>query len=281
MPNISFTSPYDTQQAELERRAAYAQALQQQGMESPQGQMAGRTYVPPSPLQGLAKKLQAGVGAYGAKQTADKQTTLATERQQKMVEALKGYGTSGNAGALLENPDTAGYGVQGMMSERQAQMAAQLAADKASEDRRWRAEMEADKQKFQAEQNDLNRETRMQAAQMGGGGTPYYLFLPGANGYLVGNARTGQIEPGMVGGQRAIPGSLDPPLQGALAGAKAGGKVEGESAAQAVVNLPKIVAGADQTTGLVNQILQHPGLPGAVGMKGAAMGFGLSNSAVP
>lgn len=65
--------------------------------------------------------------------------------------------------------------------------------------------------------------------QSSSGGTPYYNFLPGANGYLVGNARTGQITPGMVNGQQAVPGALAPELQGTLAASKARGTEVGKA----------------------------------------------------
>lgn len=58
------------------------------------------------------------------------------------------------------------------------------------------------------------------------GGTPYFQFLPGADGYYVGDARTGQMSPGMVNGQRAVPGALSPSLQGEIAGAKAGAQAD-------------------------------------------------------
>lgn len=61
-----------------------------------------------------------------------------------------------------------------------------------------------------------------------GSASPYFQFLPGADGYLVGNARTGQIAPGMVNGQRAVPGALDPSLQGQITAAKKGGELDAE-----------------------------------------------------
>jgi hypothetical protein len=48
----------DAEMRGLTRRQALAEAMMKQSMESPQGQMAGRFYVPPSPLQGVAKMVQ-------------------------------------------------------------------------------------------------------------------------------------------------------------------------------------------------------------------------------
>ena len=65
--NVGFTSGnYGAEQADIDRRRAYAQALQQQGM-TPLGptEMAGGWAVKKSPLEGLAKMLQAYTGMKG------------------------------------------------------------------------------------------------------------------------------------------------------------------------------------------------------------------------
>lgn len=283
MPTMNF-SPYDAQQQEINRRAQYAEALRAQGMEAPQGGMAGRVYVGPSWTQGLAQMLKAYGGAKGVRMAEDESRALATERSQRLAEALKG----GDVESLMQNPDTAAYGIQ----LRGQQDARQFQAGQAAETRRFQENM-AQQQRiaqqqaqeaqraFMAEQNRLNREAmaqRAQLAQGGGAPDPYYQFLPGADGYLVGNARTGEIAPGMVNGQRAIPGTLDPALQGQLAGAKESGKLIGKTTTQAQIDLPRVVASTDQTIGIIDQMLQHPGLPGAVGMKNWSSGFGLMDS---
>lgn len=261
----------------------------QQGMDAPQGGMAGRIYVGPSWTQGLAQMLKAYGGRKGV-ELADRQSReLATDRTKAMVDALKGYGAGGDAAKLLESPDTATFGVQAIGQERQAQIDALARSD----DRKWRAETQAEDRKFraeqaqmlrdfQAQQNEANRMARLQAAGMSGGGAPdpYYQFLPGADGYLVGNARTGEIAPGMVNGQRAVPGTLDPTLQGQLAGAKESGKLLGKTETQAQIDLPGVVAGSDQTVSIIDQMLKHPGLSGAVGVKNWSSGFGLMDSPV-
>lgn len=101
-------------------------------------------------------------------------------------------------------------------------------------------------------------------AQQSGGGSPFFQFLPGADGYLVGNARTGQIAPGMVNGQRAIPGALDPRLQGELVTAKEGAKagVERNTAKQ------ERTRSADDALSLLDEaetILSLPSTTGSVG----------------
>jgi len=280
------SSPYAAEEEGIRQQMRYAQALQQQGLQPDQGQMVSGHYVAPSWTQGLAKL---GAGALSGKAYADALTRtrgVADKRHQALVDGLMGYKNSGDPSALLANPELAPLGIQAMTAEREAALDAAARSD----DRKWRAESDAADRKFReeqaaalraftAEQNDANRLARVQAAG-GGAPDPYYQFLPGADGYLVGNARTGQIAPGMVGDQRAVPGALDPTLQGQLAGAKESGKIQGQTATQAQIDLPGVVAGADQSLGLIDKILGHPGMAGAVGAKNWSSGFGLADSPI-
>lgn len=89
---------YDAESADIDRRQKYAEALRQQGMEQlPTGQMAGRVFVPTSPLAGIAKALQAYQGAKGVSDLGNERRALAermeTERgtdMSAMVNALRG-----------------------------------------------------------------------------------------------------------------------------------------------------------------------------------------------
>lgn len=266
-------NPYDAETQAIARRQQYADLLRQQSMQPLQGQMAGRVYVPPHALQGVAQLAQALTGRRAAERADADLSGLAGRRSQAYADALKGYGQSGNAADLMANPDTAGFGADIMIADRRtAAEQAQAQAEYAREAERDRMERE-----WKAAQAELDRASREKAAGLRGAsqGQPYYQFLPGADGYLVGNARTGQIVPGMVGGERAVPGALDPALQGQLAGSKAAGKMAGEAGAEAQINLPQTIATADQTLGIVQDIIDHPGLPGAVGAKNAASLFGV------
>jgi hypothetical protein len=65
-----------------------AQMLLSQGMQQPQGQMVGRFYVPPSPLQHVGNLAQAGVGAYLMHANDQKRMEMAKaiqDRQKKEV----------------------------------------------------------------------------------------------------------------------------------------------------------------------------------------------------
>lgn len=81
--NVGFgLGEYGAEQADIERRRAYAQALQAQGAQ-PLGptEMAGGWAVKRSPLEGLAKMLQAYSGRKGQEQATEAQGALQARRQ--------------------------------------------------------------------------------------------------------------------------------------------------------------------------------------------------------
>ena len=79
--NVGF-SAYSAEQADIERRRAYAQALQAQGAQ-PLGptEMVGGWAVKRSPLEGLAKMLQAYGGRRGQEDASEAQKALAARMQ--------------------------------------------------------------------------------------------------------------------------------------------------------------------------------------------------------
>lgn len=101
----------------------------------------------------------------------------------------------------------------------------------------------------------------------GHGGSPDPFFTPvqTANGVVAFDNRTGKGAPLDIGGNPVIGAVADPALQEALARAKASGKVSGESTTQAKIDLPQHVQEAEDTIGLIDQMLSHPGMKQAVG----------------
>lgn len=95
--------------------------------------------------------------------------------------------------------------------------------------------------------------------------TPFYQFLPTEAGYAVGNARTGQIAPGMMGGSPVIRASDSPRLQGDIAQAKEVGKTLGEERTKAALDAPRIIDNAETAMRHVDELLAHPGFSQAVG----------------
>lgn len=102
----TYLSPeLQAEQQGIERRKMLAQALLQQGMTPSQGQMAGRYYVPPSPLQGVAKLFQTYAGVKGSEQ-ADQQTVdLAKRGGEARIAALQSLGANPDPMQLLGSQD--------------------------------------------------------------------------------------------------------------------------------------------------------------------------------
>lgn len=99
LKSVSFTSPYDAEEREIERRRSLAQALSQQaGQPLQTNRMAGRVAIPISPMEGLAQLAQGAAGAYGQKKAGEESKALgmrvSSERAKAIAEALRaGQGT--------------------------------------------------------------------------------------------------------------------------------------------------------------------------------------------
>ena len=88
--NVGFgAGEYGAEAADIERRRAYAQALQQQGAQ-PIGptEMAGGWAVRKSPLEGLAKMLQAYGGRKGQEAATEEQKALGQRYQSELARTL-------------------------------------------------------------------------------------------------------------------------------------------------------------------------------------------------
>lgn len=109
-------------------------------------------------------------------------------------------------------------------------------------------------------QNAIKKETALQNPS---GGNPFFQFLPTADGYRVGDARTGSIT--TPAGAPVIPAPADPNLKRKMAEAQAGGKVTGESQAEAAINLPQATEGANMAIKQIDDLLAHPGFSSTVG----------------
>lgn len=110
----------------------------------------------------------------------------------------------------------------------------------AQQNRIYKGEETADERAFKSEQNELNRQARVQA---GGGGSSYFMPVPTPGGVYAFNARTGTAAPVMgPAGQPIVKSADDPTLQGQITGAKTGAKKEEELRAELTKNYPKEVA---------------------------------------
>lgn len=75
----------------LNRRQQIANLLMQRGLQQPQGQMAGRFYVAPSPFQNLAQLAQVAAGAYGTYRTDQDRAGLAEKNKNLTAKAVEDY----------------------------------------------------------------------------------------------------------------------------------------------------------------------------------------------
>ena len=100
-PQDILTTPYgyagqmapETAVAEqqLNRRRLIANMLMQNGMQKPQGRMAGRFFVGANPLEHVANLAQTGLGAYLTNDIDSKSKDLMTQDRQSVVDAIKAY----------------------------------------------------------------------------------------------------------------------------------------------------------------------------------------------
>lgn len=86
---------YTSDQADIERRRAYAQLLQKQAFQPiDTNQMAGGRVIAVNPLQGISKVAMAYLGAKGEKDASDETKALSTKRNQALADTLKQYGAA-------------------------------------------------------------------------------------------------------------------------------------------------------------------------------------------
>lgn len=94
---------------------------------------------------------------------------------------------------------------------------------------------------------------------------PFFQFLPTAEGYAVGNARSGTISPVMINGKPVIKASDSPALQAEISGAKEGAKTIAEETTKAAIDAPRVIDNATTALKYSDELLKHPGFGQAVG----------------
>jgi len=191
--NVGF-SDYSAEQADIERRRAYAQALQQQG-QTPLGptEQVGGWAIRRSPLEGLAKMLQSYSGRKGQEQATEEQKALGHRYQSDLANTLMqaqaaGTGTPGRAAQVDE--DSMGIG-------RQTPAQAAVAPDRAAMARILMGHPATQPLGMQQMQGDMQRQTFMGMGQPQGG-------MPGMAPQGVQAAPQGAAPPGVP--QQAIGG---------------------------------------------------------------------------
>ena len=150
-PSFGFTD-YGSESADIERRRKYAEMLREQSMQPLEGGMAGGWAIPISPTQGLAKALQAYVGAKGMQKAKTDQQALADRRNKDLAQALGNFpqGTPGTAGVpeqtftpgaqdFADNPNLAPN--QAGQVQIPAQLGAQAQPASFADESKWLAQL--------------------------------------------------------------------------------------------------------------------------------------------
>ena len=185
---MALPTEYDTENESIARRQKYAEMLRQQSLDPLQtNQMAGGYVVPVSPVQGIAKLLQAYQGKRGIEgaeqQRRDLMSRMDTERSTDMAALLKAYGGTPARPQVMGADDQSMIADQGGEANPMTQavpgdpnQAAMIALQSRLPDVRQMApglmqigetrQNRLEDREFRAGEANLNRETRMREFEM-------------------------------------------------------------------------------------------------------------------
>jgi len=310
-------------QLDVDKRRALAKALISQ--QAPQGQMAGRFYVAPSPFAQIAAGLTNAVGTYQSGKADDLQAGVDKESARKIAEALAQQGadpaTQAAIGALPRDQQGAILGKIAVdkLTPKVASARAPVAVlDPATGKAKLVSAEDAIGQQpyervdtgplvaYIGEDGKPKYGTREEAAgkqpytATNGASTPseiaayeYYTKLSPeqqatylqvkrnttpfsiedlAGGKNVFNKITGEYKPATVLADEAG-------AKQTLAAAGAAGTTTGKATADAQLDLPRVVANADQAVKSIRELKDSPGFEGIFGLRGAIPNFPGSDAA--
>lgn len=143
MPDVQFFDPQ--QEAEVKRKRLMAEMMMRQGQQPDKTEVVSGYAVPQSPIAGLAKAIQQGVGGYQEGQANRMQAEDTAKRQKFLVDAMTGLKTDPQAAAtaLMSNPSTSDMGMRLYLGQLEADAKrGQLADQRAYEDMKWQREMD-------------------------------------------------------------------------------------------------------------------------------------------
>lgn len=89
--NFGGMSDYESEAQQLAERKRYAEALRAQGQQAPQGRMAGRVYVAPSPLDHLANALRQYSGQRELQDVRTAERDLTGRRRDALQETMRDF----------------------------------------------------------------------------------------------------------------------------------------------------------------------------------------------
>jgi hypothetical protein len=256
---------YQEDSEEIARKQALAQMLRQQSMTPIETQSVGGIPTPISPLQGIAKM-------YEGYQSGQMDRKLAEERKQAsqkytagLADALNKYQSDGDVNALVSSNHPVAQQVG--ISRMTADQASKSASQKMAEEYRLKREFALDP--------DVNAAKQKLSPQK----SDYFVPIQTADGIQSFDSRRGTASPLIVGGNRIVGSGSDPRLQGNIAGAKEASKTEAELRTKSAVGLPDTIARTEQTIGLIDSLISHPGMStvvGSPGLTGIPAKFGMA-----
>jgi hypothetical protein len=303
--NVSFGQP--TEMQDIQRRQQLAQMLQSQAMQPTETPQVPGGFAVKQPL-GWGKILQGAASGYASREASEMAKALEQKNTERrgadmslLAQALQGRQAS--PGGLQEDASgnvtqmdpmagqtpaqSIGQALPMMQDPQMQQMAMQSLMG---------AQQRGDQQQFQREQLQSQQAGRLQERELAtqaqnasrlqqqdfqremvkeraAGDRPFYQFLQTPQGFMAGNARSGQVSPVLSGGKPVMPAQQDPAHQGQIAQAKAGGKETGEAQAQAGLDLPRVKDNASNALQIIDQMVgsedgktkAHPGFESYVG----------------
>lgn len=274
MPDINFILPktpeeiakqnmFKNQDTEIKRRRLLAEQMMKAGQQTPNEMVSG-IVVKKSPLEGLAKALQTGIGGYQAGQADRMESEQNAARNAKIAEILGGGSNPELAQIAQIDPQMALEAKVKSMSGGSTPAAMQLANE-------YLAAMDAgDTRRAQALQEFAKTQDKGLIQLPDGSYAPL-------RGYGESLGQIGQAKKygeGIGAGQADL--VMKPQIETALTNA------ENINAAQ--TGLPKVEAQANQMLDLINNVRNDKGLEASVGLRNpfkGALPFGVNVSGSP
>jgi len=197
-------TPYAAEGQQIARRKALLDAMTQQAISPRQTQMVSGRVVPGGIGQGMTQLAQALMAKKGLASVSEQEKALAGKMESGRSEAVNRV-----IETMSGKPQTGGP-LRGASEYQPVQPAVPGDPAKA-------AMMAATDPHLRGDKGFQNVSSAMLKSKQGGSSSPYFQFLPTAEGYKVGNARTGDISSPE---QSFVRSTDDPSLQGDIAGSK-------------------------------------------------------------
>lgn len=238
-------TPFANQGNELARRRAIMEAMAQQAVSPRQIQMVGNRVVPRGIGQGMTQLAQALLARQGLGKVEKEERELGEAYRGKQSESIQKV-----MDAMSGKPQTGGP-LRGATDYQPVQPAVPGDPAKA-------AMMAATDPYLQGNKGIQNVSTAMLKSKLGGSSSPYFQFLPTAEGYAVGDARTGAITRPE---QSFVRSTDDPALQGEITGSRE----QAEKDVQLAMD-PQIAAATDTAVAAAEKRRNMAGINDLIGM---------------